>query len=158
VKFEQAGLRVRNLERSLRFYTRSLGFRVKARGDTRSWGGGIWVQLEDPRSRRVIELNWYPKNSLFGGRFTVGGGIDHLDFTLGVTSRSSLERVYRRLLAAGARPTGYEPSTTGGWMASVRDPDGIWITVGRQPTAPERRAMAEAVKASRRSQKPSSPA
>lgn len=27
-------------------------------------------------------------------------------------------------------------------MASVRDPDGIWITIGRRPTLAERRALA----------------
>jgi len=64
--------------------------------------------------------------------------VDHLDFTLGVATRAELERVYRRLLEHGARATGYEPSTTEGWMASVTDPDGIWITIGRRPTRSER--------------------
>jgi len=89
----------------------------------------------------MIELNWYPTGSSFGGRYSVGDGIDHLDFTLGLASRVALEKVYRRLLKAGGRPTGYEPSTTEGWMASVLDPDGIWITVGRRPTASERKLM-----------------
>jgi catechol 2,3-dioxygenase-like lactoylglutathione lyase family enzyme len=150
MEFQQVGLRVRNLPRSLKFYTGALGFRIKRRGDTRSWGGGLWVLLEDPHSRRVVELNWYPRGSMFGGRFSVGGGVDHLDFTLGVATQARLESVYRRLLRAGGRPTGYEPSTTGGWMASVRDPDGIWITVGRDPTPAERRQMAAVVRAARR--------
>ena len=64
--------------------------------------------------------------------------MDHLDFTLGVAPRSKLERVYRELLKQGARPTGYEPATTEGWMASVTDPDGIWVTIGRRPTRRER--------------------
>jgi hypothetical protein len=98
------------------------------------------MQLEDPRSHRRIELNWYPRGSRFGGRYTAGDGIDHLDFTLGVASRASLERAYRSLLRAGGRPTGYEPSTTAGWMASVQDPDGIWITIGRRPTRAEQAA------------------
>ncbi|MGB6500462.1 MAG: VOC family protein [Thermoplasmata archaeon] len=144
LRLEQAGLRVTNLERSLRFYTRALGLRVSARGDTRAWGGGLWVQLEDPRSHRHIELNWYPRGSRFGGRYSVGDGIDHLDFTLGVATRASLERTYRALLRAGGRPTGLEPSTTEGWMASVRDPDGVWITVGRRPTVGERSAASTA--------------
>ncbi|HYA57701.1 MAG TPA: VOC family protein [Thermoplasmata archaeon] len=148
MRFQHAGLRVRNLDRSLQFYTGPLGFRVKSRGDTRSWGGGIWVLLEDPRSHRVVELNWYPRTSLFGGRFSVGGGIDHLDFTLGVAPPEALGRLYRRLLQAGGRPTGYEPATTAGWMASVRDPDGIWITIGRRPTVRERRAIAASVRRS----------
>ncbi|HTP54788.1 MAG TPA: VOC family protein [Thermoplasmata archaeon] len=138
LRLEQAGLRVTDLRRSLRFYTKALGLRITARGDTRAWGGGLWVQLKDPSSRRVIELNWYPRNSRFGTRYVSGDGLDHLDFTLGSASRARLERAYRQLLRAGGRPTGLEPATTEGWMASVRDPDGLWITIGRRPTASER--------------------
>jgi len=138
MRFEVVGLRVTHLERSFRFYTRALGLKEVRRGDTRSWGGGIWILLEDPKSRHRVELNWYPKGSLFSGPFRTGDAVDHLDFTLGVASRKELERVYRRLLRQGGKSTGYEPSTTGGWMASVKDPDGIWITVGRRPTPSER--------------------
>ena len=141
MRYQNAGLRVTNLQRSLRFYTRALGLREVRRGDTRGWGGGIWVLLEDPRTRRKIELNWYPKGSLFGRAYRAGDGLDHLDFTLGVASREKLESAYRGLLARGAAPTGYEPATTAGWMASVTDPDGIWITLGRRPTAHERRSF-----------------
>ncbi|HKS59247.1 MAG TPA: VOC family protein [Thermoplasmata archaeon] len=138
MRFENVGLRVTQLKRSVRFYTSALGLREVRRGDTRSWGGGIWVLLEDPRSRRKIELNWYPKGSRFYTRYRAGDAVDHLDFTLGVAPKKELERVYRRLLRQGAKPTGFEPSTTEGWMASVTDPDGIWVTIGRRPTAAER--------------------
>jgi catechol 2,3-dioxygenase-like lactoylglutathione lyase family enzyme len=141
LRFEIVGLRVTNLSRSLRFYTRALGLRVSKRGDTRSWGGGMWVQLEDPRSHRFVELNWYPRGSRFHTPYRVGDGVDHLDFTVGPVPRTRLDAVYRRLLRFGARPTRYSPATTAGWMASVRDPDGIWITVGRRPTPAERRRM-----------------
>ncbi|MGA8664415.1 MAG: VOC family protein [Thermoplasmata archaeon] len=147
MKLEQVGLRVTNFERSLKFYTQALGLKVRTQGDTRGWGGGLWAQLEDPRSHRVVELNWYPRGSLFGSRYSVGDGVDHLDFTVGVASVSTLKLVYKRLLRAGARPTPFHPDTTEGWMASVRDPDGIWITVGRRPTAAERRAMSRKSKA-----------
>jgi catechol 2,3-dioxygenase-like lactoylglutathione lyase family enzyme len=140
MRYEAPGLRVTNLDRSLRFYTGALGFRVVKRGDTRSWGGGIWVRLRHPVSRHLLELNWYPRRSRFYEPYATGTAFDHLDFTLGVASRAALERTYRRLLRAGGRPTGYEPSTTEGWMASVRDPDGLWITVGRRPTRAERSA------------------
>jgi catechol 2,3-dioxygenase-like lactoylglutathione lyase family enzyme len=145
MRLEVVGLRITNLERSLRFYTRALGLKVVTRGDTRSWGGGLWIRLEDPRTHRNVELNWYPRGSAFGSRYTLGEGIDHLDFTLGVAPRSALESVYRRLLRAGARATRYSPSTTEGWMASVLDPDGIWITIGRRPTPAERRAIAQSL-------------
>ncbi|HEY6237584.1 MAG TPA: VOC family protein, partial [Thermoplasmata archaeon] len=92
-------------------------------------------------SHRRIELNWYPKGSLFYRRYAPGDALDHLDFTVGVCSRERFETTYRRLLAGGGRPSGYTPSNTGGWMFSVLDPDGVWITVGRRPTPAERRAM-----------------
>jgi catechol 2,3-dioxygenase-like lactoylglutathione lyase family enzyme len=139
MRLEVAGLRVTDLGRSLRFYTRALGLAVEKRGDTRSWGGGKWVQLVDPRSRRRIELNWYPNGSRFYAPYRAGDALDHLDFSLGAAPRAALEVVYRRLLRSGARPTGYAPSTTEGWMASVLDPDGLWITIGRRPTRAERR-------------------
>jgi lactoylglutathione lyase len=83
MRFDYVGLRVTNLARSLRFYTKALGLKEVRRGDTRSWGGGIWVLLEDPQSRRKVELNWYPARSRFGGRYRAGDAVDHLDFTWG---------------------------------------------------------------------------
>ncbi len=150
MRFEVVGLRVTNFRRSLRFYTRVLGLRVKKQGDTRSWGGGRWVRLEDPRTGRHVELNWYPRGSRFAGPYVAGDAADHLDFTLGVATAAELERLYRRLLRGGARPTDYSPRTTEGWMASVQDPDGIWITVGRRPTPTERRRLAAEARARRR--------
>ena len=143
MRLEQVGIRVTNLDRSLRFYTEALGLKVTDRGDTRAWGGGLWVQLKDPRSHRNLELNWYPRGSRFYSRYTFGTEMDHIDFSIGAAPRSALEAVYRRLLRHGARPTGYHPATTEGWMASVRDPDGVWITIGRRPTPAERRAMTQ---------------
>src|SRR5580658_8405150 len=115
MKLEVVGLRVTNLPRSLRFYTKALGLKVTARGDTRSWGGGLWVQLEDPRSHRNVELNWYPRGSRFGSKYTAGDGVDHLDFGVGAVSKPALDVRYRRLLKAGARTTGFSPATTEGW-------------------------------------------
>jgi catechol 2,3-dioxygenase-like lactoylglutathione lyase family enzyme len=140
MRLEQAGIRVTNLRRSIRFYTKALGLRVVRRGDTRVWGGGLWVLLRDPRSRRVIELNWYPKGSLFSGAYRAGDALDHLDFTIGAAGRATLERTYQKLLRNGARPTRWSPATTEGWSAHVLDPDGVWITVGRTPTRTERRS------------------
>lgn len=155
LRLEVVGLRVTNLPRSLRFYTSALGLKVTARGDTRWWGGGLWVQLEDPRSHRNVELNWYPRGSRFASRYTLGEGIDHLDFTIGAAPVSALESIYRRLLRSGARPTRYKPETTAGWMASVRDPDGVWITVGRRPTPAELKAIPKARLAPPRKRRPS---
>lgn len=140
MRLDYAGLRVKDLRRSVRFYTRALGLRVVRRGDTRVWGGGLWVLLRDPNSRRLIELNWYPKGSIFYGPYRPGDALDHLDFSLGVAPRETLERVHRQLLKNGAKPTRWTPANTEGWSTHVLDPNGIWITVGRRPTRKERGA------------------
>lgn len=141
---EQPGIRVTDLKRSLRFYTHAFGLREIRRGDTRSWGGGVWVLLQDPRSHRILELNWYPKGSLFHAGYEVGDALDHIDFSIGVRSAAELEKAYRRLLRLGARPTKYTPSTNAGWSAGLLDPDGIWIQLSRRPSADERRRLSAA--------------
>ena len=136
-----AGLRVTNLARSLRFYQKVLGLRIVNQGDTRSWGGGRWVALEDPISHRQVELNWYPRGSLFYRKYSAGESLDHLDFSVGSMSAAEFSSVFKDLIARGGGPTKYRPETTEGWMGCITDPDGIWIVIGRSPTPQERRRM-----------------
>jgi catechol 2,3-dioxygenase-like lactoylglutathione lyase family enzyme len=133
------GIRVSNLRRSLRFYTKVLGLKEKIRGDYRGVGRGIWVGLEDPRSKAKLELNWYSPGSQFGLRFSPGDALDHIGFTIGIASTRQLIQVYQRLLKGGAKPTPMTPEKTGGWMACVTDPDGNWVEIFRWPTSAERR-------------------
>jgi catechol 2,3-dioxygenase-like lactoylglutathione lyase family enzyme len=130
---------VKDLGRSLRFYTRVLGLKERARGDLRKEGRGIWVGLWDPRSKVKLEINWYPPNSRFGRRYRPGDALDHIGFDIGHVSSQKLQGVYTRLLRAGARPTPVTPAATEGWMACVQDPDGNWIEIFRLPTAADRR-------------------
>lgn len=134
------GLRVSNLRRSVRFYTQVLGLREKIRGDLRGEGRGIWVGLEDPRSKVKLELNWYAPGSPFATRFRPGESLDHLGFELGHASAAKLRQVYARLLRQGAKATPMTPERTEGWMACVRDPDGNWVEIFRLPTASEQRS------------------
>lgn len=138
MRLECVGIRVANLERSLKFYTKALGLRVIRRDDCRSWGGGMTALLRDPASRRVLELNWYPRDSMFSAAYRKGDERDHLDVSVGLATPIALERAYRKLLRYGGRPTRFSPATTGGWAAMVKDPDGIWIRLGRSPMALER--------------------
>ena len=55
------GIRVTDLERSLSFYVGVLGRKERRRGTMRH--GGVWVLLQDPRTRQRLELNWYPPGS-----------------------------------------------------------------------------------------------
>lgn len=139
MRLDCIGIRGTNLERSVRFYTKALGLRVIRRDDCRSWGGGVTALLQDPASRRVMELNWYPRHSMFSSTYRRGDELDHIDVSLGASPRSALERAYRKLLRNGGRATQFSPSTTDGWAAMVKDPDGIWIRLGREPRRAQRR-------------------
>jgi catechol 2,3-dioxygenase-like lactoylglutathione lyase family enzyme len=73
------GLRVRKLERSIRFY-RVLGFRHSMRMKT---GLGEFAQLEHPRSGFTIELNYFPKGSRVYEPLRRGTKLDHFGFEVG---------------------------------------------------------------------------
>jgi len=111
---------------------------VIRRDDCRSWGGGVTALLQDPTSRRLLELNWYPRSSMFSSKYRKGDELDHIDVSLGASPAYTLDRAYRKLLRNGGRATRFTPESTGGWAAMVKDPDGIWIRLGREPTSSRR--------------------
>ena len=118
--FTYTGIRVRNLKRSLRFYTKVMGLRKIQRGRMRA--GGVFVQLKDPRSRQVLELNYYPPGTKYYERFRSGSELDHLAFW-----DRDVDRRYEELLANGAT-SAVEPFSEGGFrLGFVKDPVGIWL-------------------------------
>jgi lactoylglutathione lyase len=120
VPFTYTGIRVRDLKRSLAFYTKVLGLKKAGRGRMRA--GGIFVQLKDPRSRQVLELNYYPPGTKYYERFKNGSELDHLAFR-----ERNVDGRYEELLANGATKA-VEPFSEGGYrLAFVKDPDGIWL-------------------------------
>src|SRR5437899_10788259 len=64
--FRYTGIRVRDLNRSIAFYTTVLGMQVTWRMRIRETGGAIAV-LKSPRDSQRLELNWYPPR----GRYRV---------------------------------------------------------------------------------------
>ncbi|HEY4705239.1 MAG TPA: VOC family protein [Thermoplasmata archaeon] len=118
------GIRVTDLDRSVRFYTELLGLREEKRRDTREWGGGIWVMLKDETSGQRLEVNWYAPGSRHATPYVPGEGLDHLGFVV-----DDVETTYRDLVAKGAGPTDLSPKDTDGWVAYVTDPDGNWIEI-----------------------------
>ena len=127
VYLSYCGIRVANLERSLKFYTELFGLREVARGDRRKLGAGIYVLLRDPRSHMKLELNWYPKGSRYSVPYISGEALDHLAFKV-----DDVTKTYAMLVNKGAGPTEIDPSVYGGWSAYVKDPDGNWIEIYQQ--------------------------
>jgi catechol 2,3-dioxygenase-like lactoylglutathione lyase family enzyme len=118
VDFVYAGLRVRNLARSLRFY-RMLGFRVFRRGIMGH--GGIWVQLSFPGAAQRLELNFYPRKNPFYEPIRKGTEFDHLGFR--VSNVEAWEKELRRRkipIVARIREEGEN-------LVYIRDPEGNWI-------------------------------
>jgi len=117
--FIYAGIRVRELQRSLRFY-HALGLETLTRGRMRHKGVYIW--LRDPRTRHVLELNYYPPGTSFHERYARGSELDHLGFTV-----RDVEPILERLRKIGIRRTAADFCEGNIRLTFVQDPDGIWV-------------------------------
>jgi len=121
------GLRVRNLNRSLRFY-KALGYRQTIRGKTPI---GEFAQLEHRNGRFTIELNRFRPGTRVWEKYRKGSEMDHFGFWV-----DEVDSWVRRLIRAGGKVM-IPPYNTGivipprptfeGRAAFVADPDGIWI-------------------------------
>lgn len=121
------GLRVRDLDRSIRFYKR-LGFLQTIRMKTAL---GEAAQLEHPGSGFTIELNYFPKGSEAYEPYRRGTELDHLGFEV-----DDVDAWTDRLRRAGgkvkvkpfnSRILIHGKGTFDGRAAYVADPDGIWV-------------------------------
>lgn len=116
-----AGVRVRDLDRSLTFY-RALGMKVARRGTMEH--GGIYVHLKSPGSPQVLELNYYPRRNRFYEPYRKGSELDHLGFWV-----EDVDACLEFLKGLGAKET-VMPWSEGRYrLAFVEDPDGIPIEV-----------------------------
>jgi catechol 2,3-dioxygenase-like lactoylglutathione lyase family enzyme len=121
------GLRVRNLNRSLRFY-RTLGFRQTIHGRTSI---GVFAQLEHPRGRFTIELNQFRPRTKVYEPYRKGSEMDHFGFWV-----DDVDAWVRRLRRVGGKVKipPYDSTIVipprpwfNGRAAYVADPDGVWI-------------------------------
>ena len=119
IRLYYSGIEVRDLRKSLRFY-RFLGLRIRRRGTMPH--GGKWVQLRDPTSNQMLELNWYPKGSRFYEPYKKGSELDHIGFIV-----DDAVKWYNLLIKRGAKPAAKPFGDKNETLAYVKDPDGIWI-------------------------------
>ena len=118
-RFYYAGIRVRDLKRSINFYTRAFGMKVVARGTMPH--GGKYVHLVTPGTRMRLELNWYPKGSRFYVPYRKGEELDHLAFVV-----DDVKAAFKAVTRAGAK-VAVDPDHAEGTEVYVKDPDGVWI-------------------------------
>ena len=120
MKLLYAGIRVRDLDRSVEFYRKVMGMKVSRKG--RMHHGGLWIEMQSPGSPQRLELNWYPPGTRFYTNYRKGEELDHLAFLV-----TDVEKTFREVTAKGARAQ-VEPFKESRYaFAFVSDPDGIWI-------------------------------
>ena len=119
-KFTYVGIRVKNMKKSVEFYTKLLG--MKDQGHSRievAKGDVAFLQSKD--GEVGIELNHYDSDSPFNTKYVVGEGLDHLAFGV-----KNLDAALRQ-----AKKLGYkflkEVRTEKSRWAYIQDPNGIWV-------------------------------
>lgn len=127
VRFWYTGIRVKDLEESIKFYKAALGFHVILKGKMKTHEG-TYVQMRTPTGKQILELNYYPTTSKFFEGYLNGCELDHLGFYV-----SDVRGQYERLIRLGCEPA-VKPFNQGTWvLAFVRDPNGIWLElIGRE--------------------------
>ena len=119
-RFTYVGIRVKDLQRSVDFYTRLLGMKAKGRGKIEQTKGET-VGLESEEGGFVLELNYYERDSPYHAKYTVGEGLDHLAFNV-----DDLSKALEEARSSGHR-TLLEMKADGSRWAYIEDPNGIWI-------------------------------
>ena len=132
MKFRYTGIRVRELQRSIEFYTKTMDMKEVQRGKMHA--GGMYVVLKSQESPQLLELNYYPPGKKFYEEYVEGSELDHLAFW-----SQNVPEDYKKAIAGGATPA-IPPWNEGNYtLAFVRDPDGVWIElIGKKlkPTTP----------------------
>ncbi len=118
-RFHYAGIRVRDLKRSINFYTKLLGMKILNRG--KMGHGGEYVQILTPGTKLRLELNWYPEGSKFYSEYTTDEEMDHLAFVV-----EDVKKAFKEFVKKGAG-VAVDPGHSKGTEVYIKDPDGVWI-------------------------------
>ncbi len=115
------GIRVKDMDESIRFYVDVLGMKLEGREKAPQTHGES-AKLKSPGSEQIIELNWYAHGSTYGTSYENGSEIDHLGFEV-----EDLAAWLKELESKGVKIL-IRPYEIGGWNeAFIEDPNGIWI-------------------------------
>jgi len=121
-RFIYTGIRVKNMDESIRFYTETMGMKVAEKREKTAPTRGEVVTLKSPNSDQLLELNYYEKESDFYAPYSNGEELDHLAFDV-ENLKSCVSELGRKNIEIIV-----EPYEIGGWReAFIKDPNGIWI-------------------------------
>lgn len=120
ITFRYTGIRVKDLDKSIGFYTKVLGMKLAGRSKIPIARGEV-ASLVSQEGGFELELNHYEKASEYNSRYTVGEGLDHLAF--GVDDIDGLLAVAKKM----GYPQAAEMKTEKSRWVYIKDPNGIWI-------------------------------
>jgi len=121
-KLIYTGIRVKNLDESVRFYTTLFGMKETGRSEVKeSQGQTVALQSED--GGPSLELNYYRKGSKFDTEYSVGEALDHIAFQV-----EDLDKLKAEAAKAG-HPIILEMTSGSSKWAYIQDPNGIWLEV-----------------------------
>lgn len=120
------GIRVKDMDESIRFYTEVMGMKLKERNPHFDVTGGEVAVVVSEDGGPEIELNYYREDSKYYKPYSSGEELDHLAFYLGAD--------YDRFLSE-AKLKGHgkvlEVESTTEHYAYIQDPNGIFIEIVR---------------------------
>ena len=120
-KLVYTGIRVKDLQKSVDFYTKLLGMKEKGRSKIEGSKGEV-VSIVGEDGGHEIELNYYEEGSEFNTKYSAGEGLDHIAFQV-----EDLDKALAEAKKAGYPSKLDMKSKTGSRWAYIEDPNGIWI-------------------------------
>ena len=114
------GIRVKDMEKSVEFYTKVLGMRVTGRTKIEATKGET-VGLVSEEGGHLLELNYYGEGSEFHTKYSAGDGLDHLAFQV-----DDLKKALAEAAKAGY-PVVLDMKTKTSRWTYIKDPNGIYI-------------------------------
>ncbi len=128
-KFIYLGIRVKDIAKSVDFYTKVFGMKENGRSRIAETKGDV-VGLESSDGKLSLELNHYDEDSPYFTDYAAGEGLDHIAFSV-----PNLDEALGELRGMGI-PIAKEVKTATSRWAYVEDPNGIWIDSARLRRGP----------------------
>jgi lactoylglutathione lyase len=119
-KLIYTGIRVKNLEKSVEFYTKVLGMKETGRTKVEMTKGET-VGLVSEDGGHLLELNYYGKGSDFDTKYGVGEALDHLAFQVDDLNKATAQA------AKAGYPVVLDMKTKTSRWTYIKDPNGIYI-------------------------------
>lgn len=119
-KLSYTGIRVKDMDASIAFYTKLLGMKESGRSKIEATGGEV-ASLVSEDGGHPIELNYYPPGSKYYCNYLVGEGLDHLAFQV-----EDLDKALEEAKKAGHPAVLDIKGATSRW-AYIQDPSGNYV-------------------------------